>query len=241
MFDYKLALMTGVDIPIPDLQLVIHQPTIKEISMMGEHDFFVGIQALCIQKDMYLSDENLLSSTTNFQVFMAIVNEQSVANKKEIVLQTLMLLFPNYKVVFTPRSMMFIQDEVTIMIDEGNFNILQNLLAEQFCLSGMGQEQFNPANEKAREIARKLTKARQKVAEIKAQENSGSMFSQYLSVLTVGIGSMNLKDAMDLTVYQLHDLMERYSLYINWDVDLRSRVAGAKGDRPVENWMKKIH
>jgi hypothetical protein len=43
MFDYKLALMTGVDIPVPELQTIIHQPSIKEISMIGETDFFMGI------------------------------------------------------------------------------------------------------------------------------------------------------------------------------------------------------
>jgi hypothetical protein len=43
MFDYRLALMTGVDIPIPELQLVLHQPTIEEISRLGEESFFVGI------------------------------------------------------------------------------------------------------------------------------------------------------------------------------------------------------
>ena len=43
MFDHRLALMTGVDIPIPELQVTIHQPTIKEISMIGEQDFFIGI------------------------------------------------------------------------------------------------------------------------------------------------------------------------------------------------------
>jgi hypothetical protein len=48
MFDYRLALATGVDIPIPELQVVLHQPTIKEISMVGEMDFFTGIQLLCI-------------------------------------------------------------------------------------------------------------------------------------------------------------------------------------------------
>jgi hypothetical protein len=60
-------------------------------------------------------------------------------------------------------------------------------------------------------------------------------------VLTVGIGSMSLKDIMELTIYQLYDLIERYSLYINWDLDIRSRLAGAKGDKPVDNWMKSIH
>ena len=43
MFDYNLALMTGIDIPVPELQISIHQPTIKEISMIGEQDFFTGI------------------------------------------------------------------------------------------------------------------------------------------------------------------------------------------------------
>jgi hypothetical protein len=67
------------------------------------------------------------------------------------------------------------------------------------------------------------------------------VFSQYLSALTIGISSMSLSDAMNLTIYQLYDLLERYSLYINWDLDIRSRLAGAKVDKPVENWMKSIH
>lgn len=241
MFDYRLALMTGVDIPIPELQLVIHQPTIKEISMVGEQDFFIGIQILCINKNTYIQDESLLANTTNFQIFMAMVNEKEMADKKAAVLQVLTLLFPQFKIIFTPRSMMLSQGEVNVIIDEGNFEILQEILIQQFCLKGSDQEQFNPQSKKAREIAQKLMKARQKVAALKAQENSGSMFSQYLSTLTVGLHSMSLKDCMELTMYQLYDLIERYSLYLNWDIDIRSRMAGAKVDKPVENWMKQIH
>ena len=84
--------------------------------------------------------------------------------------------------------------------------------------------------------------ARKKIAAIKAQEQgNNSMIGQYLSVLTVGISSMSLKDCVELTIYQLYDLIERYMLYINWDLDIRSRLAGAKNDKPVENWMKSIH
>ena len=137
--------------------------------------------------------------------------------------------------------MMLSQGEVSVIIDEGNFEILQEILIQQFCLKGTDQEQFNPQSKKAREIAQKLMKARQKVAALKAQENSGSMFSQYLSTLTVGLHSMSLKDCMELTMYQLYDLIERYSLYLNWDIDIRSRMAGAKVDKPIENWMKQIH
>ena len=52
---------------------------------------------------------------------------------------------------------------------------------------------------------------------------------------------MSLIDCMELTLYQLLDLIERYSLYVNWDIDIRSRLAGASpGDSP-DNWMKNIH
>ena len=46
---------------------------------------------------------------------------------------------------------------------------------------------------------------------------------------------------MDLTMFQLYDLVERYGLYVNWDIDIRSRLAGGKPDKQPDNWMKNIH
>ena len=73
-------------------------------------------------------------------------------------------------------------------------------------------------------------RGRQRAAEQNAKSDGGSTLAQYLSVITVGISSMSLNDAMNLTIYQLYDLVERYSRYINWDIDIRSRLAGAKGE-----------
>ena len=240
MFDYRLALMTGVDLPIPELGLVMRQPSLKEISMIGEEDFFMGIQVLCIKKETYMQDESLLANINNFQIFMTIMNEKQVADKKAAVLQVLTLLLPDFKVFFTPRSMLIKKGEVDVIIDEGNFEKLQELLIQQFCLSGSGQEVFNPQSKKAKEIAQKLMKARQRVAAQKATTNSGSMFSQYISILTVA-QVVSISDAMNLTMYQLYDLVERYMLYVNWDLDVRTRLAGGKPESQVENWMKNIH
>ena len=243
MFDYRLALMTGVDLPIPELGLVMRQPSLKEISMIGEEDFFMGIQVLCIKKETYIQDESLLANTNNFQIFMTIMNEKQVADKKAAVLQVLTLLLPDFKVFFTPRSMLIKKGEIDVIIDEGNFEKLQELLIQQFCLQGSGQESYNPKSKKAKEIAQKLMKARQRVAQQKAQENSGSMFGRYVSILTVGLSSMRLKDCLELTMYQLYDLIERYNLYVHWDIDIRSRLTfgGGGSDKPIEDWMKNIH
>lgn len=240
--DIKLALMTGIDIPIPECQLVIHQPTIKDISYIGDEEFFKGVQCLSLSKSMFVKDKDALDKVSNFQIFMTIMNEKETVDKKNAVKQILLLTFPNYKVMFSPRSMVFQdQDNQNITIDENNFDFLQNIMREIFCSKNgpMDQQAFNPANEKAKEIAEKLMRGRQRVAEQKNSANA-SVFSQYISILSIGLG-IPITSFMNYTMYQLFDEMDRYSLYINWDIDIRSRLAGGKPDSQPDNWMKNIH
>ena len=240
--DKRLALMCGTDIPVPECQIIIHQPSIKEIALIGESDFFSGIQCLCLNKSMFVKDESDLANTSNFQIFMTIMSEKEAADKKFAVQQVCTLLFPKYKVSFTPRSIMIMGGEAPIMIDENNFEFLQAAITDVCCLKTgpMDQQAFNPADAKAREIAEKLMRGRSRVAAQKGETNI-SIFSQYLSIITVGLNSMSLQNAMDLTMFQLYDLVERYMLYINWDMDIRSRLAGAKPENQPDNWMKNIH
>lgn len=241
--DNRLALMTGIDFPLNDCDLIIHQPSIKEISYLGELTFFAGAQLLCINKSMYDMKGIDLSSITNFDVLAQILNDSSFKEQKKQVEEVLNLLFPNYSILITNRSILFNQEGGTFILDERNFESFQHQLSQVLCLQQGGQQAYNPKGKKAVEIAQKLQRARERVIaqQTKGMNGSGSVFSQYLSAITVGINSMNLREAMELTIYQLYDLLERYSLYISWDIDIRSRLAGAKGDKPVENWMKSIH
>lgn len=240
--DIRLALMTGVDIPIPELQTTIHQPTIKEISYIGEQDFFVGLQTLSINKNLVMQGNSLLESTTNFQIFMTIMKEQETKDKKEAILSLFQLIFPGSQILMTPMSIIVNKEGQQALIDENNFEILQECVKNIFCINSgpMDQRTFNPADEKAKEIAEKLMRGRQIVAEQKGETNS-SAFSRYLSILTIGLNSMSLSEAMNLTMYQMYDLVERYTLYLNWDLDIRSRLAGAKPDSKPDDWMKNIH
>ena len=242
MNDIRLALMCGSDIPIPEIQAAVHQPKMKEIALIGEADFFVAIQCLNVDKNLLRQDKTLLQNTSNFQIFMTIMSEKETKDKKLATQQLLQLLFPNHNIMFTPRSILLQGKENSSTIDDSNFEFLQEILKHVFCVSNKNNQQagFNPANEKAREIAEKLMRGRQRVAEQNGSANA-SIFSQYLSILTVGLSSMSLQELMDLTMYQLYDLVERYQLYISWDIDIRSRLAGAKPDDRPDNWMKNIH
>lgn len=240
-YDMRLALMCGSDIPIPECQITIHQPKINEIALIGDADFFTGIQTLCVSKNMITQGETLLTDTNNFQIFMTIMQEKETADKKDAVKQLFTLICPKHNVILTPRSVILKNDNENVVIDEGNFEVLQQVLTQIFCINTgpMETSSFNPQSQKAKEIADKLMKARERVAKQKGEK--GSIFAQYMSVLTIGLGSMSLEDCSNLTMYQLFDLVERYMLYINWDLDIRSRLAGGKPDKQPDNWMKNIH
>ena len=240
--DLRLALMCGTDIPVPECKISIHQPRIEEIAFIGEESFFSGAQLLCLNKSMFIQDKTLLDTTTNFQIFMMIMSEKTAKQKKEDLKNICSLLFPSYTVLITPKSLLLTKPgEENIIIDESNFEIIQKAFRLIFCTADgpMDQQTFNPANEKAKQIADKIMAGRKKVAELKGSNNV-SVFSQYLSMLTIGI-HISMLDLMKLTMFQLYDLVERFMLWTNWDIDLRSRLAGGKPNEHPENWMKNIH
>ena len=238
MKDIDLALYTGVDIPIPECQIVIHQPSIKEISMIGEKVFMTGVQVLCVDKDQFKEGKIDLSNTTNFQIFMTIMQEKEARENKEYALEALSLIVPNTKVTLTPRALLLNYNGANIIIDEGNFDNFQEILRQVFCLKRK-EDDFNPANAQAAKIAEKIKKGRARVAHLKG-DDVGSVYARYISTLTVGL-RISIDKLINCTIYQINDMLERFSLWTNWDLDIRSRLAGAKGDGKPEDWMRNIH
>ena len=238
--DIRLALMTGIDVPVPECQLVLHQPRIDEIAFLGEEDFFIGSQTLCISKNMVIEDKKALSEISNFQVFMTVMNEKTTQDKKQAV-ESIFELMNLGKAVFTPRSIVFTDKNETHMIDENNFQFFQDMIKNIVCANNgpMDQQAFNPSGDKAREIAQKLMRGRQRVAAQKGN-STGSAFSRYLSILSIAL-HIPITELQKLTMFQLYDLMERYTLYTNWDLDIRTRLAGGKPDSHPDDWMKNIH
>lgn len=244
----KLALMTGVDIPIPELQTVIHQPTIKDISYLGEETYFLLLQLVCFNKEALIvanpQGEVVLRAMNNFQIFMTLTGENSKNNNYKADLQNLFqLFFPGFTVQFLPRGIFFNNSDTktSFTVDETNFDNLQSIILQISGLSSMASgknAQYKPHGKKAAEIAAKLMRGRAKAS---GQKSEGTVFDRYVSILTVGLNSMSLNDCISMTVYQLFDLIERYGLYTAWDIDIKSRLAGGKPDDKPDDWMQSIH
>lgn len=245
MQDLRLALMCGTDIPIPECSLTAHQPKLSEIAFIGETDYFIGMQCLCIDKSMlgdFSSQDQ--GQINNFTVFMTMLAQPEMKDKKKAVIDTLDLIFGKWKVAFTPRSLIFTANEQNpCTVDETNFEPFQKTLREIFCVKNgpMDQQAFNPKDAKAKEIADKLMRGRQRVAAQQGATDGGSAFARYISILTIGTNTMNIQDVSNLTMFQLYDLIERYFLHLNWDMDIRTRLAGGDPKTQPEDWMKNLH
>ena len=236
--DLRAALITGIDIPFPEGQLIIHQPSLMDISRIGEKEFFTGIQLLCFNKSMLAQDELVLSNQSDFQIFMTVMSSQEARQQKNNVIDVLSLIFPNANVMFTPRALM-IDNQV---IDENNFEHLQFILKEVFCIKNQLSQSggYNPADKRAKEIADKLKAAKEKIAKQKGGDDEGSIISIYASTIAVGL-QLPIFQVNQYTLYQLFDQIERFGLWIAWDIDIKSRLAGATSDSYPDNWMKNIH
>ena len=177
---------------------------------------------------------------------MKVLEQSQDKDKKNAVIMLLTLLFPDYIPVITRNSIILTKqgENQPLLIDDNNFDIFQSVLKEILCVNSLFQGNnviYNPANDRAKEIAEKLMRGRRKVAEIKSKGNNESVLTRYISILTIGSNTMSLEDCLNLNMFQIFDLMERYNAFIEWDVDLRIRLAGGKPDKPVESWMRDIH
>lgn len=245
MTDYRLSLMAGIDIPIPELQLTVHVPTIKDIAYMGEQQFFTAIQYICLDKESLVQDETLLASLTNFQVLMKVLEQSQDKDKKIALITLLKLLFPEYTAMITKNSIILTamgESAKTALIDDSNFAIFQQVMREVLCVSSLFQGEniiYNPANDRAKEIADKIMRNRRKVAEQKGKSDE-SILTRYISILTVAQVA-TLSECSHLNMFQLFDLIERYTAFVEWDTDLKVRLAGGKPEKQVESWMRELH
>ncbi len=178
---------------------------------------------------------------------MKVIDQSESKEKKTALTKTLSLFFPSCNIGITPNSIFFLNAETrqTIAtIDSNNFDIFQDILKKVTCIHSLFNQDevvYNPQGDLAKKIAEKIYAGRRKKAAMQEKKNiKESVLSRYLSILTVGI-HISFLELKKYTVYQLFDLVDRYSLYLNWDVDMRARLAGVQPKSEVENWMKNIH
>ena len=245
----SLTLISGIDVPIPEIGVNIHQPTIREIAYIGEKSFYEAAQTIIIQKENFINglenitqeDKTALSQMSNFEIFLKLIEANSLSSTK--VQMLLSLLFPDFNSSIEERFIFLVnpKEQKNILINDSNFEILQEVITTILCLqSGNTKEEFNPQGDRAREIAEKIKRGRERAARLKGEKRQQSSFlSKYISGLGIGTNTLNIHNVLDLTLYQLLNQLERYGLYTQYNISIQAKMAGAKDVEDVD-WLKDI-
>ena len=239
-----LLLQSNNDIPFAEAQVAIHQPTLNEISLIGEENFFAGCHLLNFSKDLLSAeDKSGLSDKDDFDILMSIMNGREVGKYKTSAMMVLTLLFPDYIIKVTEHEILLYNKDSSTRINKENFDIFKDILNSMFCLldSDIGLSKYNPADSRAEKIAEKLKKSKEKIAHSKGQESQKvAIFSRYVSILSVGL-QKSKEDLMKYTVFQIKDEFQRFQMKQSWDAYVSARLAGAENLDEVDNWMEEIH
>ena len=245
----KLLLMSNNDIPFPAARLNIHNPTLGEIALIGETIFYTACQLIMFSKDsLSEQDKNNLANLSNFNILMSIVNskQQQVINQNKVYLELLLtLLFPGYKVMFTPKEIILI-NEVEQMdmhkITDSNFEDFKSIIIQMFNLdNSIGGEKYNPQGKKAEQIAKKLEQRKKKLSARNVNpDQEMQLLYKYISILTVG-EKKEMSSFLRMTIYQISDEFNRFQREYFYEAYIRAKLAGAEGMQEVQNWMDDSH
>ena len=229
-------LITGIDVPVEAFGITIHQPRVREIAMLGEQNYFIALSIFRMNKKQLQIES---PEVTNWMIFQESLGQKMEGIKDvRALLGNFLQLFFTVKINIGPRSLIIQNKDQLINIEPDQFDDFQQIIGEiggASLLSG-SKEEFNPANKLAAEIAEKMKKARAKLAAMKPQAKSKGFLARYIRAIAIATAN-SLEQVNDMTMLQLNALMQTYLAWEAYDLDVKSRLAGAKNENKLEHWM----
>lgn len=208
--------LSGQQIPIPNCNIAITQPTIKQIVVFGEDYFFQSVQILTqpeLIANQVREDNPQLAMLSDFQLLLIILKQdRSLLN---CIKDFLELSFSNYQIEIKDSAIEFSMEEQLVgVVNPFNFTFFQIVIDNLFNLHmGEDKEEYKPVDDKAAEIAAKLKRGREKVADLKnsnKDKKDSSLFGTLISTLSIGM-QMDIRIFFEYTPFQLYDSFNRFN------------------------------
>ena len=237
----NLLLQLGLDIPFAEAQIEIHQPKLNEIALVDESTVFNACFFIDFSKDLLSQqDRNDLDNKSNFEIFMSVMCTKESIKLRNQVLILFTLLFPEYKINIEKDKISLIHFNTNKIsyINNQNYDVFKNIINKIFCLEDLkkSSKTYNPADERARKIAEKLNKRKNKDNVNNEEKRMDSLLDQYISILSVGL-QKDKNSFSNYTMYQILDEYNRFQAKVSYDAYVQARIAGAENLDEVDHWM----
>lgn len=232
MINEELSLKLQEGVPIEVKDLLVPSLTLKEINEIGYDTYqkYIAYALYEFQEETFEQEGmEVLRLLMPYQFF-------SLSNQSEAFITS----FKAYEFFFKSKAEM--NDNLEIIFVSGinkgkvlsrdKFNEVKNILKIIYGLADDKEEEYIPADDKAKEIMNKIKDARAKVAK---KEDSGVRFSSIVSGVSTKSNSINRFNVFNLTIYQLYDEFKRLTAIDNFGMNFSAMIQGAKIDE-LEHW-----
>ncbi len=254
----SLALLAGTPIPFPEMEIEFVQPRIKDIAKMGEDNFYIVLNVFNTTKESIIDQMNKkyaqdkealdfilgdLQFKTRFQIVREILDRDD--DTKSHLASFLYICFPALSKVFIDKDAMI----MTIKKEEGNkmvvvsdelYDELASMVNSIFGSDDLNKSSFNPANDKAAEIAAKIQKRRNIVAKEQGLDNKKtSSLATAVSILST-TDKIPLMEVLNYTLPQLAYQVERSKQFVGYNTQITLGAFSGLKDVEIADWSKAI-
>lgn len=248
----EFQLMAGAPIPLPGLDLKIHQPKLYEIALIGEEVFYSYLGFFLINKEFVINsvqdiEQRIeLEYKTDYEIMKILMtNEKEV----EIGMYTILkMLIKDAEIIKFNEMFLYIKtaEGQQYVINNESFLLIREVVSIMFNLKSVVKDkkkEFNPSGSLAEDIVEKLKKRKEMLEKAQQKQSSQgkkdqSMLADFVSILAVGL-SLNIKDILNLTIYQIFNLMKRFGMYNQYQLQTQAMLQGAE-DIELVDWFQKI-
>ena len=234
--DLELLLLSGLPI---ELEMGILYPLkLKDIIKLRYSKYNYYISLLLIDKSK-LQDENIdLNNINNFDiVFQSCLMDEKFRKSYFEMLEFF------FKETVQLGNGFFYFDELNKkkIIYKDNFDEIIRLLKEINSITNKEENEFNPANDKAKEIAERIKKAREKINKVKAKSGEDLSLSDLISAFAFYNKNTDLNSIFEMTIYQFNNQFQRMQLVNNYEISIQSLLHGADPKKvEIKNFITKL-
>lgn len=227
----------------------LYNPTVSELSEIFSHEedlFF-------ILKLFYIPLSNLFDTktqnVTEFQIFQTLlITPQAIEGftieKKKSILEFLLLIFKDYELKMNEQAFIFHKQDQIFILNNRNFNEFKNSISKMFGTKEFLKDKkeevdFNPSDARAKAIADKIMRGRKVAAEQKGidTKHSKGIIENYISILSIGLKIPSSILCEKLSFYNMVQMYKRYVAKMEWELDIKQRLAGGDPENSPDFWM----
>ncbi len=232
MINEELSLKLQEGIPIQVDDLFIPSLRLSDINKIGYDTYQKYISYALYEFDESTFDAEGMETLRLLMPYQFF----SLSNQSEAFLNTVKA----FEFFFSSKAEMNDNLEIIFIsgMNEGKvlsrdkYNEVKNMLKIIYGLADDKEEEYIPADDKAKEIMAKIKTAKEKV---KKKQDTGIRFSNIVSAVSTKSNSINRFNIFNLTIFQLYDEFKRLTAIDNFNMNFSAMMQGAKIDE-LEHW-----